>query len=208
MSAPDPPSWLETLAKAMLANIPVVGSAFEVVFADVRARRVARAQEFLERISRVSDEREFIARLRSDPRLAQLFEAAVQSAIESVVEAKRRVLANAVSDATVDPMAIDQSELIVEALAQLEVQHVRALSKLSDEWDATQTQVTDLGHWGASEVWRALPKPIAAALIRTGTCEPSPSTYWYSSDNAHRVEGITDFGIDIVRQLRDEGWRG
>lgn len=201
------PTWIETVAKAVLTNIPVLGPTAEVIVGDIRARRTARADAFLARISRTQNERDFLARLSSDPRLERIFVQAVESAIDSAVEAKRRVLANAIADASINPTRIDAAELLVEALANLEMQHVRALAMLSDEWDGAKADTSEEVTWGTSDVWKALPKPLRAALVRSGVGSASSGTLVAQRAPA-RSEGITDFGLEVVGQLRAEGWNG
>ena len=200
------PPWGETVVKAVLTNIPILGPTAEVIVGDIRARRAARTGEFLTRISQVQNERDFLIRLTADPRLERLFVEAVEAAIDSAVEAKRRVLANAVADASIDPMAMDSSELLVEALKSLDVQHVRALALLADEWDAASSDTSEEVTWGTSDVWKALPQPLRATLVRTGVGMPSPGTYIARSSPA-RSEGITGSGLDVVASLRAEGWQ-
>lgn len=178
----------------------------EILVSDIRARRRARADAFLERITKSQTERDFIMRLTSDPRLERLFVEAVGAAVDSAVEAKRRVLANAVADASIDPLAEDRSEWIVDALKILEVQHVRALALLSDEWERTKRDTSQPVTWGTSDVWKSLPGPIKSTLVRAGVAKPSPGTY-VAVKPPRRAEGITDFGLELVELLRAEGWR-
>lgn len=198
------PTWIETIAKAVLTNVPVVGATAEVLIGDIRARRANRANEFLARISKVQSERDFLERLSTDPRLEKLFVQAVESAIDSAIDSKRRVLANAIADASIDLTALDMEELVVDAVASLEVQHVRAMALLSDEWDRACAQEKGVT-WGVSDVWKGLARPLKATLVRTGVGSPSPGTY-VAQNAPHRSEGITDFGLEVLNRLRKEGW--
>ncbi|MDJ0378507.1 hypothetical protein [Cryobacterium sp. PH31-L1] len=200
------PGWIETIAKAVVTSVPFVGGPLEVIISDIRARRAAKAAEFLERISRSQNERDFLERLKTDARLECIFVEAVETAIKTSLDSKRRVLANAVSDASLNPDRIDASELIVDTLSELDVRHVRALSLLSDEWDTLTLSPTHLPGAGTSAIWQELPAPTRAALVRTGTGKATPSTIVISSD-PRRSDGITDFGLELVVLLRAEGWR-
>jgi hypothetical protein len=201
------PNWVETLAKMVATSIPVVGGPLEVLIGDIRARRSARAVEFLERISRAGDEQDFVRRLSLDPRLENLFVSAVESALATSLEAKRAALASAISNAAFDPSRVDKSESVIEALTQLDVQHVRALRLLADEWNEACASPTDESLWGMSRVWQELPAHIRAALVRTGVAKPETNTFMQNDGEPHRQVGISDFGLEVLSALRAEGWQ-
>ncbi|WP_157487899.1 MULTISPECIES: hypothetical protein [unclassified Leifsonia] len=211
MAIPEPPAGFDTAVRAVLSTIPYFGGAIEIVYTDVRDRRAEKAAELVAVVQQAVGEQTFLERLSTDPRLERVFVDAVESAVRTSIRAKRRVLAGAVVNAARDSGQIDQSELILDALASLEVQHVRALARLSDEWDAVVAVAARAPNsdrpsgWGTSAVWRALPEPIRAALVRTGTAKPSPTAYGATIE-PRRNEGITDFGLDVVARLRVEGW--
>lgn len=127
---------------------------------------------------------------------------AVESAIRTSIGAKRKVLAQAVADASVDPSRTDHSELVVGALRELDVQHVRALARLESEWNDArgETGVT----LGTSEVWRTLPEPIRAVLIRTAAGKSAPQMLT-AQQAPYRANGITDIGIEVLEALRSKG---
>jgi hypothetical protein len=197
------PSWIETVAKVVGTAIPPVG-ALEALVSDIRARRAARASEFLERISKASNEQDFVRRLDKDPRLEALFVAAVESAIRSSVDSKRNLLAR-VSIEAINYSNFDESELIIDALTQLDVLPIQALGALADEWDEVCRHPTDASLFGVSAVWGTIPTPIKALLIRTGTANSSPSIRTKQAQ-PYRAGGISDFGLSLINQLREEGW--
>jgi len=150
----------------------------------------------------MAGEESFLQRVSSDPRLEGLFVDAVEAAVRTSIEAKRKLLARAVADASVDPTDIDHSELVVGALRELDVQHVHALAALASEWDRMQqeTGVT----LGTSQVWPTLPEPIRAVLVRTATGKSAPQMLT-AQQAPWRANGITDFGLEVLAALRLEG---
>ncbi|WP_150307196.1 M1 aminopeptidase family protein [Planctomonas psychrotolerans] len=205
--APSSVTLADVVARTTLAAVPFVGGSIEVVYSAVRERRTRKAAQTVEEIVRVTGEQEFVRRLASDPRLEALFVNAVDSALRTGLEAKRRLLAQSVAAAAQAESAFDENELIAEALSQLDVQHVRALARLSDEWEYMQSASraeTYRARMGASDAWEAVPPPVQAALVRTGAATPSPTSY-LMTDVPHRAEGITDFGLKLLKRLREEG---
>lgn len=201
----EDPTWGHTVARAVLASVPYVGGAMEVIYADVQARRAARAARLVEDIVRGEAEEDFLRRLASGPRLEGLFVSAVNAAVATSIEAKRRLLAGAVRDAVSEPSTIAKGELIVTALGELDVSHVEALARLAEEWEAAKADDSAPFGWGTSEEWALLPMPIQAALVRTGAATPSPGAYW-GSQEPQRAEGISVFGLELLAALRAEGW--
>ena len=198
----DTPRWVDTLIRAGASAVPLVGGPLEVLLSDVRERRAAKVRALVSDIERMAGEESFLQRVSSDPRLEGLFVDAVEAAVRTSIEAKRKLLARAVADASVDPTDIDHSELVVGALRELDVQHVHALAALASEWDRMQqeTGVT----LGTSQVWPTLPEPIRAVLVRTATGKSAPQMLT-AQQAPWRANGITDFGLEVLAALRLEG---
>jgi hypothetical protein len=70
------------------------------------------------------------------------------------------------------------------------------------EWERGREPGDNVG-W--SGVWRNLPEPIKATLVRTGTAIPTPPVFEHPT-TALFIEGITVFGRELIRQLREEGY--
>lgn len=218
-----PPAWDETIARAMLAiasnALPLAGVVIEpllVVYDDVRARRAHRAQLVLLAIAEGAGGPERLGeRLRQSPTHETQFVQAVEEAIRTGHFAKRRLLVRAVVNSLQHEELFDESQLTIDALAQLDVMHIRALARLEAEVRTDGTWTVPLkmngpeqvapedqtrGH-GRSPVWAALPTPVQAALIRAGVC----SVYSWTlapSRSPRPLEGINPFGRRLLEQLR------
>jgi hypothetical protein len=199
----EAPSWRETLARATLASYPMVGGAAQVLYEDQRARQAAKMGRTIQSIIEITGEPALAAALDRDPYVEALFVNAVDAAMRTALEAKRALLAKAAADPVIDIAKLDESYLIVAALSVLDVPHVRALKALAEEWDDVQKHPTDLARWGRSKVWGSLPAPIRAGLERTGAARAERTTA--HRDEPNRQDGITDFGLELIAKLIDEG---
>lgn len=182
-----------------------MGGPLEVLFADVRARRVAAAGKTIASIIEITGQPALEQSLQRDPIVESIFVNAVDVAIRTGLEAKRRLLARAVADAVVDEAKIDEAHLMAHVLAELDVPHIRTLKALAEEWAATQGVLDEAPSWGTSEVWGVTPTPIRATLVRTGTAIPPTSTF-HAKAGPNRQQGISDFGIQVIDALVDEGY--
>jgi hypothetical protein len=201
----EPPSWTDTTARATLAATPVVGGPARGTFADVRARRVAAAGKTIASIIEITGQPALEQSLERDPVVEALFVNAVDAAIRTGLEAKRRLLVQVVGDAVADEAKIDESVLLAGVLAELDVPHIRRLKALAEEWAAAQENPDEAGTFGTSQVWRATPVPIRAALVRTGTAIPETRTF-DGKQWPNRQEGISDFGLQVIDRLLEEGY--
>lgn len=162
----NPPSWDQTVVRAAIeatAGVPLIGpglsGALRVVYDDVVARRQARVAETVEDIATgAGGPQNLAARLEESPQLDAMFGRAVEAAARTGLEAKRRLLARAVVAAACDDAKLDDSELMIDTLAQLDSSHVMALARMNDEPPIP----TDAGEisWGMSAVWREQPAAI------------------------------------------------
>jgi len=205
----ESPTWAATAARATLAAIPYAGGTLQVLYEDVRARRAAAAGETIASIVAITGEPALAQRMAVDPVVEALFVNALDSAIRTGLESKRRLLAKAVANAVLDEALVDESQLLAGVLAELDVPHVRALKAMADEWNtvlALPAEATERpGSWGQSQVFRNLPEPLKAALVRTATAKPTPQTFTVLMQ-PHRADGITDYGLELVAALEREGF--
>jgi hypothetical protein len=221
-----PPTWDESIARAMLAlasnAIPMAGAVIEpllIIYDDVRARRAHRAQLVLGAVAEGVGGAEHLGqRLQASPEHETQFVQAVEEAIRTGHDAKRRLLVRAVVNSLQHDERFDESQLIIDALAQLEVMHIRALARLDEElgadgaWavplrlDENGRVIADdeLRGNGFSPAWRALPSPLQAALVRAGVCNLYPSSILAPSAAPSPMEGINSFGRELLAALRME----
>jgi len=198
------PSWAETAKRVTLAAIPYVGGALQVVYEDVRARRADKAADTITDIINATGEKALVQRLAEDPVAEALFVNAVDAAVRTGLEAKRRVLARAVAQAVTDEARLDEGLLITDVLAHLDAPHVKALKRMAVEWEEVLHKNLEDVNWGQSEVWETLPEVIRAALVRTGTAKPPRNTFT-AVKGPNRQTGISDFGLELVKLLEAEG---
>lgn len=208
---------------ALTTNVvPFAGAVIEplmVVVDDVRDRRAHRAQVVLWSISeQVGGPERLGARLSESPQHETQFVEAVEEAIRTGSEAKRRLLVAAVSNSIEHEELFDESQLIIDALAQLDVMHIRALTRLGVELaaDGTWAKPIRIGEDGSvdpederrgrgiSPTWRQLPAPIQAALVRAGVCSLQSPSFLTPSSAPSPSEGINAFGRDLLVRLRGE----
>lgn len=204
--ARQPPAPLsDTVVRAAIAAVPYFGGPLEIIYSDIRARQALKAQQVLEQITTATGEERLLERIRESPHVEALFVNAVNAALRTGIDAKRRLLARAVSEAVLDDAKLEPSQLIADVLDQLDVPHALALARLADEWEAAQRGDPEAATWGTSEVWKSVPAPVRAALVRTGTARMAPGTL-VARSGPHRADGITDFGLEVIGALRDEGF--
>lgn len=213
MSAIDPPDRLsETAVKvavALTGAIPVVGSlvngvggAAVIIFEDVRARRYAKAAALIDDVVYASGGSDALgARLCEDEQLEATFVAAVEAALRTGMEAKRRLLTRAVAQAVEDAAKVDDAQLMVDTLSQLDVPHIQALQRLAAEY-YEHLKDTSKNPFGVSEAWKAEPAAIRAALLRVGAAKLHAGTY-FSGEGRPLQDGISDYGLEILRSLRE-----
>jgi hypothetical protein len=95
-----------------------------------------RASEFMEEAATTTglDVEEFLRQITEDERLSDLFAAAVQSAVATSVEQKRRGLARAVAASMSGGGAemVDESSLLISAIDELEVPHLELLRAMKE----------------------------------------------------------------------------
>lgn len=145
------------------------------------------------------------ARLAADPQLETTFVAAVDAAIRTGHEQKRRLLVQAVAGAVKDGAKVDEAQLLVETIAQLDVPHIRALEEL-----ARLRGISTGPHWDEAVYLARLPAPIRATLVRVEAAHLNPEASAEGGDgeigSARYVsfeedDGITEYGQEILEAL-------
>jgi len=202
VSLEKPPTVVDTVVRAALAAVPYVGGPLEVIVSDVRARQAAKAESLVASIALAVGEDTLALRLAEDPRTEALFVNAVNAALRTGYEAKRLLLARVAAHALQDTAILDDAELLVNTLEDLEAPHIAALVRLEAEWlERLRTEV-GVVNWGSSPEWQRLAEPIKAVLVRVGAARPSSQTA-VALEGPRRAEGITDWGLTILNQLRE-----
>ena len=208
----EAPMAPETVTRMLIAAIPWAGGSALVAY-DEHARfrdlkeEIARrgeiaGEEQIGRITRLASEERLLVRLRDDPLLEALFVNSVDAALRTGLEAKRQLLARVVAEAVLDDAKLDESQLISETLADLDVPHIRALMQMRDEWQSEGEH--DEVNFGTSTAYAQAHPSIRATLVRTATARSAGSTRT-ARNGRHRQSGITEFGLTLIAALEAEG---
>jgi hypothetical protein len=189
------PTVGDTLAKVALQLVPYVGPPLETIYDDVRARLAAKARRTVSEIEELCGTERLLRRLTENPEIEAMFVAAVDSALRTGLERKRRYLARVVANAVLDDAKVDESELIVQALRDLDGPHLRALERLRHAEDSAHTD--DAGKSAAvQEAAKQEPAPIRAVLSGTGAVIPAPFG---------GIFRVSPFGRTLLTDLANRG---
>lgn len=223
------PTKRDTVARALMEAgmaapwyVKVVAAPLRVILEDTQQRRAARLEASVGEVAEGVGGPDALAIALTDTEHEIQFVQAMEAAVRSGQEAKRRLLVRAVINSISDNARFDESQMTIDALTELNTMHVRALALLDDELD-------DEGRWkvplrrapegssdiyvpedksragGRSEVWDALPAPVKATLIRSGTCHSTSGLGTLAPSHADRPrDGINDFGRMLLTELRAE----
>ncbi|MFA9444454.1 hypothetical protein [Egicoccus sp. AB-alg6-2] len=191
----------ETALKAALSLVPFVGGALATVFGDEMDRRRERARETASVVAESVDAGELVSRLEEDQRLAALFAQAVESGARTTLREKRRAMADAVSRAVLDTARVDEGQLIIAALSDLDVPHLRELEAFRRRADAAEPDRQDAAARMIETSTSGMISPIEAALMRHG-CIWSTSLSVLGGSTTHW--GVTGFGRALLDELQGD----
>lgn len=189
----------ETALKAALSLVPVVGGALATVFGDEMDRRRERARETAGVVAESVNADDLVSRLRDDQRLAAIFAHAVEAGARTTLREKRRAMADAVSRAVLDTARVDETQLIVAALGDLDVPHLRELEAFRRRVDAADPDREDLAARMLETATSGMIAPIEAALARHG-CIWSANLSVMGGSITHW--GVTRFGRSLLDELK------
>lgn len=176
----------------ILSGIPDYGgplqTTFEYLWSQWQYWVASTATEIAESVG----EERLLARMSEDPRLQVLFAEALEAAGRTGFAAKRQLLGKVVAYAFLNgDEAVDPQVLMIQALAELEPVHIRAMLRLRRATDPRDE--TAIGEFN-----RTQPRPVLAVLERTGVI--IPATSWVGTGlGAH---DLSDFGRLVLDQLR------
>lgn len=210
MASDTPPTRTDTAIKVALSLVPYVGGSLSTLYGDLVERRRARVERFAQAAFTAyqGSPDDFIAQLRNDDRLAELFLIAVESASRSArndkISALSQLLAQAAS--VRDGGAYDEEELLINALAELEWPHIKALKELAQHPSDKELEFEGLDSTAMSSDPRRkarfdsldrMPTPVTQVLIRNGLLSQEAGFGLY-------VAGVSSFGRRALEYL--ESW--
>ncbi len=151
------------------------------------------------------------ARLEEDPEVEALVIEGLEAASRTGLEAKRKLLARVLAQAVTDDSKVEESQLIVQALRDIDAPHVRSLARIAAaerREEALLKEERARGETSRVDFWEELleavaqePTSVVAVLVRVGALSQQASFM----GGAFGVAGVSDFGQAILRDLRDAG---
>jgi len=185
------PSLIETVVKAGLAAVPVIGGSLATVIGDTLERRRERVSEFGEAaVAALGSPETLLERLHDDERVSDLFVDGAVAASGTSLQAKRRAMGRVVAKAASDNAEVEMMQLVMSALGDLDAPHFSTLAKIVEGGDGNLD-------WARS-VADAAPDPVVAALIRHGTVATVGTL-----DGRLAVSGLTPFGRLLLDYVTD-----
>lgn len=197
----------ETVAKMAVSAVPFGGPALELYEA-IRERRSLRAQLTVEQVTEAVGIERLVQRVSESAEFEALLAEALDAAIRSGLEAKRRLLAKAIVNAATDDARLDESQMIVQALRDLDAPQIRALERIrlaEDQAagsDPTDSDARQAMREAANQAGGRESEAVVAVLVRTGVVAP-PSLIGGGIGVAY----VSDFGrrlLDSLRSIEDD----
>ena len=217
---------VRAVVEAGMAAVPwyveVIAAPMRVIMEDTQRRRAARLEMSMVEVADGVRGLDALAVALTDTENDVQFVQAMEAAVRSGDEAKRRLLVKAVVNSINDDARFDESQMTIDALAELNTMHVRALALLDEElneegkWKVPLRSAPEgsadvyvaedlLRAAGRSAAWEALPPPVKATLIRSGTCHSTSGMGTFAPSHADRpLDGINGFGRILLQELRAE----
>lgn len=181
----DVPPWWETIVKAGLAAVPVIGGPLEVLVADVAARDRARVTEVgMTAVEAAGSPEVLLDAVQRDERVGDMLVMSAFAASQTSVEGKRRAMGRVVGRAARDDAAIDESQLMLRVLIDLDTPEFNVLARIA---------VVGGDQDAARSIAEGAPLPVASALIRNGLVETVGTL-----GGGLAVVGVTPFGRSLL----------
>jgi hypothetical protein len=185
------PTLIETVVKAGLAAVPVIGGSLATVVGDTLERRRDRVSEFGEAaVEALGSPEALLERLHAVERVSDLFVDGAVAASSTSMQAKRLAMGRVVARAASDDAEVELMQLVMSALADLDAPHFAILAKIAEGGQENLD-------W-ARLVTDAAPDPVVAALVRHGTVA-TVGTF----DGGLVVSGLTSFGRLLLDYVSD-----
>jgi hypothetical protein len=198
MASNEPPPIEDSIVRLVLAAIPGVGGMLQVIYEDTRARYAAKVAGTIGDIVARAGPDTVARRLAEDPDLEALFVAGIETATRTGNEAKRRLLAKVIANAILDDAKVEESQLIAQALRDIDTPHIRALERFHRaEKDSPSGRATD-NEEAMTRINANEPTPVLAVLIHTGVAVPATLV-----GGGVAIYAISDFGRALLDHLRE-----
>lgn len=191
---------VESFLLAAVAGVPVVGGSLSQIAGDEMQRRRERATEFATVIGELTEPHRPLDRLLDDEGFGLLLVAALEAAMRTLIQEKRRALARVVANAANDGAVVDQSHHLVRALRDLEGPELKTLARLSKGQRDAERDGVDVTQ-RLAELSGRTPAPVLAALVRHGAVQIGETA------DGLQARRVTAFGIDLLAFVREDDGR-
>ncbi|MGI8791778.1 MAG: hypothetical protein ACR2H3_01135 [Acidimicrobiales bacterium] len=192
----DPPSRLYTAAMVVVNALPIVGGSLATIIDHERERFIARAAELEASLIDSAGQRA-IERAVEDERRSAVVMRAVIAVGATAWEEKRRALAAAAHAAiTGGDIELAESELLVEALMDLDRPHIALLALLA-------TTVTET--FLLEQVQPEAHPAAVSGLVRHGAISSHGIDGGGVAYDGGTLFGVTSFGRELLRLLEVDG---
>ncbi len=104
------------------------------------------------------------ARLEEDPEVEALVIEGLEAASRTGLDAKRKLLARVLAQAVTDDSKVERSQLIVQALRDIDAPHVRSLARIAAverREEALLKEERARGETGRTETWKEVLDAVA-----------------------------------------------
>lgn len=145
--------------------------------------------------------------ITESPQMRALFLRAWEGAYRTGLEKKRWLFGAIVKQALDHPAEFNDAWLKLQALEELDAPHIEALERLGrlydahTGWEDDSTSESVFGHLfeAYNTLWKTLPPPVSAVLVRTGVAVAPPIVV---TTLRRAFPLLTDFGRGLLQEYR------
>lgn len=194
------------LVRALIAGVPVVGGAAEVLVSGWLEHRRRRLGDVAAGLQQGADPEELLAAVSEDPAVLDLWLRAAEAGQRARARRARVALGRVVAQGATGKVEWEEAELLVDALCELREPHIELLVRIvaidqdaRDQLgaDAPPASVSSQTKSPAGEAADDYPIPIHQTLLRHGLAE----AHGMSFSGVSRATRPTELGRRLLRDL-------
>lgn len=194
-------AWRDAIVEAGVTVVAPWAVPLQRVLKASAARQAEATGEVIHQVATDVGVELFERVVEENPRVRSLMLHAIDSCLRTGSDSKRRLLAEALTDAIRDEQKIDGSWVLTEVLREIDVPHVHALPRLRAVDDKGAKSASAEVKWNGGEYvrdWNALVQPVRATLVRTGLAIETSPLLGFSSEPVAR---LTSYGQFLLERL-------
>lgn len=194
-------AWRDAIVEAGVTVVAPWAVPLQRVLKASAARQAEATGEVIHQVATDVGVELFERVVEENPRVRSLMLHAIDSCLRTGSDSKRRLLAEALTDAIRDEQKIDASWVLTEVLREIDVPHVHALQRLRAVDDKGAKSASAEVKWDGREYvreWNALVQPVRATLVRTGLANETSPLLGFSSEPVAR---LTSYGKFLLERL-------